>query len=153
MNAPTDKRIDPELRQAIDGVRDSVVRNAFEVLARRTVGYATRNWDFIHRYLRIAQAGLSVLFVATLILGIRSVDLSSQNGQRIHDIKGLATATNGALCALRIDLETRVATTEKFLHDHPGGFAGIPAATIRNSLTGQQHTIRALSGLTCRPTR
>lgn len=57
--------------------------------------------------------------------------------------------TNASLCALRIDLERRVANAEKFLLDHPRGFAGIPAGSIRVSVDGQRRTIRALSGLKC----
>jgi hypothetical protein len=61
--------------------------------------------------------------------------------------------TTGALCALRHDLENRVAQTDKFLHDHPEGFAGIPAATLRVNEQGQLRTIEALAGLKCHPVR
>jgi hypothetical protein len=54
-----------------------------------------------------------------------------------------------SLCALRQDLESRVAQTDKFLHDHPNGFGGIPAATLRVSEQGQIRTIQALSNLKC----
>jgi ABC-type transporter Mla subunit MlaD len=59
--------------------------------------------------------------------------------------------TTKALCALRKDLEDRVAQTDDFLRKHPGGFAGIPAATLRQSEQGQRRTISALSNLKCPP--
>jgi hypothetical protein len=62
-----------------------------------------------------------------------------------------ADRTTGALCALRRDLEDRVAQTDKFLLEHPAGFAGIPAATLRASEQGQIRTIGALSNLKCPP--
>lgn len=60
-----------------------------------------------------------------------------------------AERANVALCALRADLKTRIASSEKFLADHPNGFAGIPAAQIQTSLDGQQRTVIALSILKC----
>ena len=60
-----------------------------------------------------------------------------------------ARVTVKSLCALRADFKKRVATSEDFLKDHPEGFAGIPAATIRSTVDGQKRTIRALGGLRC----
>jgi hypothetical protein len=55
----------------------------------------------------------------------------------------------GALCALRGDLEKRVATTEDFLSEHPEGIPGIPAESLRISLDGQKRTIETLNSLSC----
>jgi hypothetical protein len=54
-----------------------------------------------------------------------------------------------ALCALRTDLQTRVASSQQFLEDNPNGIPGIPAKQIRDSIDGQRRTIRALDGLSC----
>lgn len=61
----------------------------------------------------------------------------------------LTSSTNGALCTLRHDLEVRVSSSEDFLKDHPDGFAGITAATIRQSLANQKRTIHSLRNLDC----
>jgi hypothetical protein len=70
-------------------------------------------------------------------------------GQQADHAAQESSRTTGALCALRHDLEDRVAQTDTFLHSHPNGFAGIPAATLRNGEQGQLRTIQALSNLTC----
>lgn len=61
----------------------------------------------------------------------------------------LTRQTNASLCALRHDLEERVRGGEAFLLDHPHGIPGIPARTLRVSLSGQRRTIRALGNLSC----
>lgn len=67
-------------------------------------------------------------------------------------VQGIANANNRALCALRGDLETRVAQTEKFLK-HPEDFPQFndPAtvALIQQQVDGQQRTIDALSIVPC----
>jgi hypothetical protein len=57
--------------------------------------------------------------------------------------------TTEAVCALRADLERRVATGTKFLAAHPDGVLGLTPREIRTSLENQQRTILALSGLEC----
>lgn len=78
-----------------------------------------------------------VLTVVLVVIAVHASDDASQ--------------TTRSLCALRHDLEERVAGSDNFLRDHPRGFAGIPAATIRASADGQRRTIRALSNLKCPP--
>lgn len=56
---------------------------------------------------------------------------------------------NRALCVFRRDLQSRAEQSRAFLEDHPNGFAGISASSIRVSLIGQERTIMALSGLHC----
>lgn len=64
--------------------------------------------------------------------------------------QGILNAKQGdALCTFRKDLQERVRQSEGFLREHPQGFAGIPAATIRQSLEGQKRTIKALQPLAC----
>lgn len=63
----------------------------------------------------------------------------AQQGKEAHD----------AICALRADFEQRVKTGRQYLREHPDGFAGIDAATIRNSLKNQQATVDALSAIVC----
>lgn len=54
-----------------------------------------------------------------------------------------------ALCTLRMDLERRVTTGEKFLEEHPRGVSGIPKKTIKEDIENQKRTIKALDTLTC----
>jgi hypothetical protein len=87
---------------------------------------------------------VSIVVLCLLVAGcvvVAAVAISNTNE--------LADRTNGSLCALRGDLESRVRQTDVFLAEHPGGFAGIPAATLRQSEQGQVRTIRALSNLKC----
>lgn len=60
-----------------------------------------------------------------------------------------AQTNTDALCAFRADLQDRVQSSQAFLRDHPQGFAGIPAATIKTSLDGQVRTIHVLRDLPC----
>ena len=61
----------------------------------------------------------------------------------------LAVETNAALCTFVSDLQARAETTAQFLRDNPAGIAGIPEATLRQSLENQRLTIESLSGLGC----
>lgn len=54
-----------------------------------------------------------------------------------------------SLCALRADLEHRVANSRSFLNSHPQGAFGFSRAVIVKSATDQQRSIRALRYLDC----
>lgn len=90
---------------------------------------------------RIMQR-LNVLIVATVLL-------YGATGYVAITGKVATDRNTDALCTLRSDLEKRVANTADFLKNHPKGFAGIPAATLRASAEQQQRTILALSDLDC----
>jgi hypothetical protein len=77
-------------------------------------------------------------------------EAASQAKSAAAGVARLAAASNHALCALRHDLEDRVANGERFLRKNPRGIPGIPARTLRQSIGGQRRTIRALSDLKCR---
>jgi hypothetical protein len=64
-------------------------------------------------------------------------------------IQAVVSDTNGALCTLRGDLEARVASSQKFLRDHPDGIPGIEPATIRQSIANTQATVDALAAIPC----
>ena len=89
-----------------------------------------------------------LVLVYVLVVAVGAVGLTS-----IRDVAEKADTnamvTNDALCALRLDLERRVAASEQFLREHPNGVAEIPAKTIRDGITNQQRTIKALSQLSC----
>ena len=94
------------------------------------------------RLLLGVAGGLAVLAVLVAITFTRVLDVSSQAtaNQRVD---------TGALCTLRHDLQTRVDSSERFLVNHPHGFAGISAATIRSGIANELRTIAALSTITC----
>jgi len=54
-----------------------------------------------------------------------------------------------ALCALRQDLDLRIASSSDFLVTHPQGIPGIPASLIRQSLTNSVRTRKSLNVLDC----
>jgi hypothetical protein len=87
---------------------------------------------FVGPYL---TAALTILVVLSLI-----------SIQRVGDY---STETQGALCALRGDLEQRVERSREFLRDHPEGLLGIPASAIHVSLEGQERTVAVLGSLDC----
>lgn len=91
--------------------------------------------DQIRRSLNWLIVATIVLYITISVVAVTSYTSTSRNTQ--------------ALCTLRTDLEVRVQTSEQFLHEHPGGFAGISKATIKTSLDGQRRTIKALKGLSC----
>jgi hypothetical protein len=59
--------------------------------------------------------------------------------------------TRDALCTFRTDLEVRVASSRKFLDEHPEGLpkAGISAQQLSQSIRNQDRTVDALRGLDC----
>lgn len=54
-----------------------------------------------------------------------------------------------AVCTFKQDLARRVQLGERYLRDHPEGFAGIPVSTLRLSVSNQRRTVQSLSGLEC----
>lgn len=60
-----------------------------------------------------------------------------------------AKESKDGLCAIRQDAERRVVLGNEFLKDHPEGFAGISAASLRRSIQNSQETIDSLSNLDC----
>lgn len=106
-------------------------RKRVDELAASVVGWQAR----VDSRYRIVVALSTVAVV--LALGTAGLAWSSARGNQ------------DALCALRHDLQDRVAVSERFLAEHPEGALGLSAKTIRTSLDGQRRTIRALSELSC----
>lgn len=57
--------------------------------------------------------------------------------------------TQNTLCVFRSDLQSRVNEGNKFLANHPNGFGGISAATLKISIENEERTLEALGGLSC----
>lgn len=108
----------------------------------RTIG------DKILRQLQV----LTFTVCACLVLSVGvAIYAWVDSGNKADDIAGVASTTNTALCAFRNDVESRASQTAKFLADNPKGFAGIPAATLRQSLQGQRRAVASLKSLDCPP--
>lgn len=90
------------------------------------------------RYLTRATVGLALVLIAV-------------SGYGLYALKAQNDRNTGALCALRQDLERRVASSQEFLAQNPHGIPGITAASLQQSISGQQRSIVALSGLHCPP--
>lgn len=88
------------------------------------------------------KRSLHLLVAATVVLAIFIGGLGVYSYVNTEE-------THSALCTLRQDLVVRVHTSKDFLDKHPKGIPGIPGATIRTTLHGQQRTIDALSSLSC----
>ena len=99
------------------------------------------------------QRTLRALVIATVVMYVALAGLGlyvyvSGNNQRAA-LADTVNTTTMALCALRPDLETRVASSERFLEENPSGVPGIPAKLIQDNIRNQQRTVDALSGLSC----
>lgn len=94
---------------------------------------------------RLARATIVVYIVLAALVAFVFID----GAKRRNDLADVAFSTNHALCALRADLEQRVADGRTFLLTHPNGIAGIPAASLQQSIDNQQRTIDTLSDLNC----
>lgn len=91
-----------------------------------------------------------VLAFALMVLAFTAVlagmgFLIDQNRHRAND----GQQSHDALCVLKDDLRQRIKDTQTFLDEHPKGFAGIPKATIQNSIRNQQLTVDSLVLLRC----
>ena len=95
----------------------------------------------------ILCALVTVVVVAPTVLHSRATTkrIDELSRQTSRDAK----ITTAALCALRTDLERRVASSRAFLAEHPDGIPGISAKVIRDGIVNQQSTISALSGIDC----
>lgn len=54
-----------------------------------------------------------------------------------------------ALCALRINLETELARSQKFLKEHPKGIPGVPVSLLLSGNADAKRSIEALGDLDC----
>jgi hypothetical protein len=91
--------------------------------------------ESIKRSLRLLTAATVVLYLALFAFGAWTYHDSRRNHQ--------------ALCALRGDLQARIASSTSFLIAHPEGVAGISAKVIHDGIVNQQRTVRALHNLSC----
>jgi hypothetical protein len=104
----------------------------------------------IQEVLSKALRNLALATVALyLILAAAGAFAWIELNHRRDEIRQVAFSTNQALCALRTDLELRVANAEEFLAENPNGIPGISAATIEQSIQNQRSTIEALEDLDC----
>lgn len=129
-----------ELRKRIEEIETGYGERADENAANIKRIEAAYN-----RFIRVAVIILALIAIVTGASGGISVYLLAQNGQRIEAL----SSANAALCALRNDMANRIMQAEKFLQEHPEGFAGVPAATLRQSVDQQRRTVAALTVLRC----
>lgn len=99
------------------------------------------------------QLALRNLTIATVVVYLVLIGFGIlgwvEAANRRSDLAQVVRSTNSALCALRIDLEVRVASSEDFLVAHPEGIPGISRADIEQSISNQLRTITALASLEC----
>jgi hypothetical protein len=124
------RSIENDWREALEAIEE--VHEEGRKETRDRLAAIHRNY----RGLAVWQVLNSLALVVIVVVGF--VIVTGQND----------TVTN-ALCALRGDLEHRVAQTDKFVAAHPHGIPGIPVATLRVQADGQRRTIAALGGLNC----
>lgn len=96
----------------------------------------------LKRAIKLLTIAVSVCLVFAISVGSFAVWLAFK-------VNDTTETQNAALCTFRADVQTRAQQGEDFLRDHPEGFAGIPAATLRQSIDGQRRTVAALARLDC----
>jgi hypothetical protein len=102
--------------------------------------------DTLQGQLRILIRATVALYLGlALVFGYAFV----QAERNRMDLETAAEQTSAALCALRADLERRVATSENFLERNPDGIPGISAKTIQDGIDNTERSIEALAGLDC----
>lgn len=97
---------------------------------------------FVRTVQVVAFMALALVFGLVAIRGIHANQLGAV-------VAANQQANTRALCAMRSDLQNRVDTASELLMTHPRGIAGIPAAVIQTTIVNEQHTIKALSPLSC----
>lgn len=108
--------------------------------------------DMTQEELRTALRRLAVatVIVYVAVVALFVVGYVFSHNQR-NAIAASVETTTTALCALRNDLEVRVAASKAFLVENPEGIPGIPPRQIQDGIDNQQRTINALAVLTCPP--
>jgi hypothetical protein len=101
-------------------------------------------WQMLLVYVLVIGAG-AVGIARTETVASDAQELAEANKLRIMEVQ----ESRDALCALRADLQKRLALARKFLRENPGGTPGIPERTIRDSIRNLRSTLEALDGLTC----
>lgn len=94
-----------------------------------------------HRYSRV--------LIAVLVIALISIGSVIFGFAILRHTNSQAKQNTTALCALRRDLEERVASSTRFIQEHPKGIPGIPIKTIIQGMEGQKRTIKALSAIKC----
>lgn len=85
---------------------------------------------------------LRLLVIATIVLYLLTIAAAAYvffESRTNHD----------ALCTFRQELQDQVTASDKFLAEHPKGFDGIPAITIRTGVEKQELAIESLNSLSC----
>lgn len=94
------------------------------------------------------RSGLRRQMWATMLLYVVVIVVSAAAW---YAVKVQTDRNTRTFCALRQDLERRVASAEDFLARNPHGIPGITAQQLTKSISDQQRSIVALSGLDCPP--
>lgn len=85
---------------------------------------------------------LKILVIATVVLYLMVVGL-------VIWVWIQSDTNTNALCAIRLEAQTRVTETQTFLANHPNGFLGVSPAQLQQSINDSNATVVALSGLGC----
>jgi hypothetical protein len=93
----------------------------------------------------LARPFLVLCVMFSLIVGINAFYVLPKISEQI-EANGRTTE---GVCALRADLERRVAAGTAFLQKHPTGAFGFKPREIRESVDNQQRTVTALGDLDC----
>jgi hypothetical protein len=100
------------------------------------------------RYIAIATTVLYIALAVVVVYVFLNARHTTNNLRAISQRNATAVA---GLCALKLDLAVRVASSEEFLRQHPEGIPGVPVSVIRSGIVNQRHTLDALAVVKCAP--
>jgi hypothetical protein len=99
-----------------------------------------RGRDGLAQPAKVIRSFWLLVLVATLVLALEVIPIvqnrhTAQQGQRAHD----------ALCALNQRNIDRIASSKRFLREHPNGIPGIPTKLISDGIKADQSTVNVLT--------
>lgn len=95
------------------------------------------------------QAALRRLTLLTVTLVLLLAGLGTYVYVRLSDLADKGARAHSAVCVLRADEIRRVTEAQKFIADHPDGFAGITVTSLQSTILSQERTITALAVADC----
>jgi hypothetical protein len=100
----------------------------------------------------MARSGRTLLMITLIVLGLGVMMNTAASVTLWHNLRVQVDRNNQTtegVCALRADLERRVALGVKYLETHPNGALGLKPEEIRAGIDNQQRTVTALGDLDC----
>lgn len=97
-----------------------------------------------HKIATRLRRSLHRLVIATVVLYLAIFGIG-------YYVFTVARNNSEGLCAFRNDIDARIASSKKYIKEHPRGSRAIPLSTVRVSLALSERTRSALKHVHCPP--